>query len=61
MWLPWVFTGWVVAYICKLALGAQALGVVLIVAGLAAMLRTFAEFVRAGGTPVPGPCPIGWS
>ena len=33
---------------------AQAVGVVLIVAGLSASLHVFVQFVRAGGTPMPG-------
>lgn len=40
----WQFPGWGVA---------QVVGVVLVVAGLVPPVSAFAEFVRAGGTPVP--------
>jgi protein-S-isoprenylcysteine O-methyltransferase Ste14 len=40
----WEFSGWGVA---------QGVGVVLVVAGLAPPVSAFAEFVRAGGTPIP--------
>ena len=33
---------------------AQALGLGLIIAGLAPVVSTFVSFVRAGGTPIPG-------
>jgi protein-S-isoprenylcysteine O-methyltransferase Ste14 len=55
VWVPWLITAWRVAYSSSSGWrAAQALGVVLIVAGLAPIVWTFVSFVRAGGTPIPG-------
>jgi len=52
--MPWLITGWKVEYTSTIGRVAQAIGVALIVVGLAPAVRTFVEFARAGGTPVPG-------
>jgi protein-S-isoprenylcysteine O-methyltransferase Ste14 len=53
--VPWVLTGWHVAYPSWAGWRVvQALGVLLVVAGLAPIVWTFVCFVRAGGTPIPG-------
>ena len=55
VWVPWVITRWRMAYSPWSGWRvAQALGVVLVVAGLVPIVTTFVAFVRAGGTPIPG-------
>jgi protein-S-isoprenylcysteine O-methyltransferase Ste14 len=52
--VPWWLTGWRARHPFPHWGVAQAVGVVLIVAGLIAPLHVFVQFVRAGGTPMPG-------
>jgi protein-S-isoprenylcysteine O-methyltransferase Ste14 len=54
VWLPWVITGWNVEYTSPAGHAVQFIGAALIVVGLAPPVGTFVEFVRAGGTPIPG-------
>jgi len=54
VWVPWLITGWDVRYDSAAWLPVQAVGVVLIVAGLVPVVATFVRFAQAGGTPVPG-------
>jgi len=52
--VPWLITRWHARRHGPLWLPSRALGVVLIVAGAAAVLHSFARFVREGsGTPAP--------
>jgi protein-S-isoprenylcysteine O-methyltransferase Ste14 len=55
--VPWWLTGWRARYPLPYWNVAQVVGVVLIVAGLIPPLHVFAQFVRAGGTPMPGAMP----
>jgi protein-S-isoprenylcysteine O-methyltransferase Ste14 len=52
--VPWWLTGWRARHPFPHWGVAEAVGVVLIVAGLIAPLHVFVQFVRAGGTPMPG-------
>jgi protein-S-isoprenylcysteine O-methyltransferase Ste14 len=52
--VPWWLTGWRVRYPLPYWGVARAVGVVLIVAGLIPPVHVFVQFVRAGGTPMPG-------
>lgn len=52
--VPGLITGWRVAYPSPGWRAAQALGLVVILVGLVPVVWTFASFVRAGGTPIPG-------
>ena len=52
--VPWWLTGWQARHPFPYWGVVQAVGVVLIVAGLSAPLHVFVQFVRAGGTPMPG-------
>jgi protein-S-isoprenylcysteine O-methyltransferase Ste14 len=52
--VPWWLTGWRAQYPLPYWRVAQAVGVLLIVAGLVSPLHAFVQFVRAGGTPMPG-------
>jgi protein-S-isoprenylcysteine O-methyltransferase Ste14 len=54
VWVPWLITGWHVGYTSPIGAVAQLVGVALILVGLVPAVRTFVEFARAGGTPVPG-------
>lgn len=47
--VPWLITGWHV----RGPLAVQVLGVLLIVVGLVPVVHAFAQFARAGGTPMP--------
>jgi protein-S-isoprenylcysteine O-methyltransferase Ste14 len=52
--IPWLLTGWDVQGTSSWWLPVRALGVVLLVAGIAVLLLAFARFVREGiGTPAP--------
>ena len=55
--VPWWLTGWRVEHPFPYWGVAQAVGGVLIVAGLVPPVLVFVEFVRAGGTPMPGAMP----
>jgi protein-S-isoprenylcysteine O-methyltransferase Ste14 len=55
--VPWWLTGWRARHPFPYWGVAQVVGVVLIVAGLIPPLHVFAQFVRAGGTPMPGAMP----
>lgn len=52
--VPWWLTGWRLERPLPYWFVAEALGIVLIVVGLAGAMYVFVEFVRAGGTPMPG-------
>jgi len=52
--VPWWLTGWRIRHPVPWPVGIQVVGVVLIVAGLLITMLVFVEFVRAGGTPMPG-------
>jgi protein-S-isoprenylcysteine O-methyltransferase Ste14 len=51
--IPWVITRWRVRRPLPGWRGAQVVGAALIAAGLVPPVSAFAEFVRAGGTPIP--------
>ena len=53
-WVPWLITGWKVAYPSSSWRVVQAIGLAVIVMGLVPVVWTFVSFVRAGGTPIPG-------
>ena len=53
-WVPWLITGWRVAYPSSSWRVVQAIGLVVILMGLVPVVWTFVSFVRAGGTPIPG-------
>ncbi len=55
--VPWWLTGWRAQHPLPYWAIAQALGVVLIGAGLVPPVHVFVQFVRAGGTPMPGAMP----
>jgi protein-S-isoprenylcysteine O-methyltransferase Ste14 len=52
--VPWWLTGWRVQHLFPRWGLVQAVGAVLIVAGLIPPVHVFGQFVRAGGTPMPG-------
>lgn len=52
--VPWWLTGWRAGHPFPYWGVAQAVGILLIVAGLIPPLHVFVQFVRAGGTPMPG-------
>lgn len=52
--VPWWLTGWRVQQLPWYAGPVRVVGAVLIVVGLVPPVLVFAEFVRAGGTPMPG-------
>jgi protein-S-isoprenylcysteine O-methyltransferase Ste14 len=52
--VPWWLTGWQVQPLPSHARLARVVGAVLVVIGLIPPVHVFAEFVRAGGTPMPG-------
>ena len=52
--VPWWLTGWRVQSPPSHAGLARVIGAVLIFLGLIPPLQVFAQFVRAGGTPMPG-------
>jgi protein-S-isoprenylcysteine O-methyltransferase Ste14 len=52
--VPWWLTGWRVRRPLPWPPGVQVVGALLVVAGLLTTMLVFAEFVRAGGTPMPG-------
>ncbi len=53
--VPWWLTGWQVQHPLDWSAGlARSIGAVLIVVGLIPPVHVFAQFVRAGGTPMPG-------
>ncbi|BBY25460.1 methyltransferase family protein [Mycobacterium stomatepiae] len=51
--IPWLITGWALPHGGAPLRVAQAVGVVLIAAGLIPLLHAFTQFARAGGTPAP--------
>jgi protein-S-isoprenylcysteine O-methyltransferase Ste14 len=51
--IPWLITGWAIPSGGALLRVAQAVGVVLIAAGLVPLLHAFIQFAKAGGTPAP--------
>jgi protein-S-isoprenylcysteine O-methyltransferase Ste14 len=51
--IPWLITGWAVPSGGALLRMAQAVGIVLIAAGLVPLLHAFTQFAKAGGTPAP--------
>jgi protein-S-isoprenylcysteine O-methyltransferase Ste14 len=51
--IPWLITSWDVTGSGPLWRIAQVFGALLIVAGLVPAVHAFAEFARAGGTPLP--------
>jgi protein-S-isoprenylcysteine O-methyltransferase Ste14 len=51
--IPWLITGWAIPSGGALLRVAQAVGVVLIAAGLVPLLHAFMQFAKAGGTPAP--------
>lgn len=51
--IPWLITGWVLPGGGAGLRVAQAVGVVLIAAGLVPLLHAFTQFAKAGGTPAP--------
>jgi protein-S-isoprenylcysteine O-methyltransferase Ste14 len=51
--IPWLITGWRMREPLPYWVAAQALGVVLICAGIIPTVHAFVQFARAGGTPMP--------
>jgi protein-S-isoprenylcysteine O-methyltransferase Ste14 len=51
--IPWLITGWEFREPAPYWVAARVLGAVLICVGVLPVVRAFAEFVRAGGTPMP--------
>jgi protein-S-isoprenylcysteine O-methyltransferase Ste14 len=51
--IPWLITGWEFHRPLPYWTVAQVFGVVLIVAGLVPTVHAFAQFAKAGGTPMP--------
>lgn len=51
--IPWLITGWALPNGGASLRLAQAVGVLLIAAGLIPLLHAFTQFARAGGTPAP--------
>lgn len=54
VFVPWWLTGWRVRPLHTYANVARVSGVVLIIVGLVPPVHVFAQFVQAGGTPMPG-------
>jgi protein-S-isoprenylcysteine O-methyltransferase Ste14 len=52
--VPWWLTGWRLGHPTPDWSVAEAVGMLLIVVGLIPALHVFVQFVRAGGTPMPG-------
>jgi len=52
--VPWWLTGWRLRHPLAYWSVAEAVGILLIVAGLILAVHVFVQFVRAGGTPMPG-------
>jgi protein-S-isoprenylcysteine O-methyltransferase Ste14 len=52
--VPWWLTGWQFRHPLPYWGVAQAVGLVMIAAGLIPPVHVFVQFVRAGGTPMPG-------
>ena len=52
--VPWWLTGWRLQHPLPYWYVAEAVGILLIVAGLITAVGVFIQFVRAGGTPMPG-------
>jgi protein-S-isoprenylcysteine O-methyltransferase Ste14 len=52
--VPWWLTGWRVRHPWPWSGVGQAVGVLLIAAGVIPPVHVFVQFVRSGGTPVPG-------
>ena len=51
--IPWLITGWAMPNGGTALRMAQAVGVLLIAAGLVPLLHAFTQFAKAGGTPAP--------
>lgn len=51
--VPWLITGWEITGSGAAWRVAQVVGVLLIVAGLIPAVHAFAQFAKAGGTPMP--------
>jgi protein-S-isoprenylcysteine O-methyltransferase Ste14 len=51
--IPWLITRWEITGSTPMWRVAQALGVLLIAAGLIPPMSAFVQFVKAGGTPMP--------
>lgn len=51
--VPWLITGWEMREPLPYWAAARAVGVVLIVVGIVPTVHAFAQFARAGGTPMP--------
>jgi protein-S-isoprenylcysteine O-methyltransferase Ste14 len=51
--VPWLISGWHLRHPWPGWVVAQAVGVLLIVLGLVPVVHAFAQFARAGGTPMP--------
>ncbi len=52
--VPWWLTGWRLQPVHAYSGFVRLIGAVLIVVGLVPPIHVFAQFVRAGGTPMPG-------
>jgi hypothetical protein len=52
--VPWWLTGWRFRHPLAYWSVSEAVGILLIVAGLILAVHVFVHFVRAGGTPMPG-------
>jgi len=52
--VPWWLTGWRLRHPLPYWSVVEAVGILLIVAGLIPAVHVFVQFVRAGGTPMPG-------
>ena len=52
--VPWWLTGWRLRHPLLYWSVAEAVGILLIVAGLIPAVHIFVQFARAGGTPMPG-------
>jgi protein-S-isoprenylcysteine O-methyltransferase Ste14 len=55
--VPWWLTGWQFRHPLPYWGLAQTIGVVMLAAGLIPPVHVFVQFVRAGGTPMPGAMP----
>ena len=51
--IPWLITRWEITDSIPIWRVAQVLGVLLIVVGLVPVVHAFAQFAKAGGTPMP--------
>ena len=51
--IPWLITGWEPSGSSSAWRSAQAVGALLIVAGLVPVVHAFVQFAKAGGTPMP--------